>query len=148
MRVLFALPGLHRYDPGAEIAFISVARELAKAGDAVTLIGSGQTRDAEPYRFLHAGCLARENFESFPNVPVLRDECAYEELTFVPALLHQYRPAEYDVTLTCSYPFTNWMLRHPTWSGSRPPPIFLTQNGDWQPHSTIPAYPLFVCDAL
>ena len=33
MRILFALPGLHRYDRGAEIAFISVARELAKSGE-------------------------------------------------------------------------------------------------------------------
>ena len=44
MRVLFALPGLHKYDRGAEIAFIAIARELAKAGDEVTLIGSGAPR--------------------------------------------------------------------------------------------------------
>ena len=37
MRILFALPGLHRYDRGAEVAFISIAEELAKAGDMVTL---------------------------------------------------------------------------------------------------------------
>ena len=44
MRVLFALPGFHRIDRGAEIALISVAKELAKTGDTVTLIGSGQER--------------------------------------------------------------------------------------------------------
>jgi glycosyltransferase involved in cell wall biosynthesis len=148
MRVLFALPGLHRYDRGAEIAFISVARELAKAGDSVTLIGSGHTRDAAPYRFLHAGSLARENFESFPNIPALRDECAYEELTFLPALLSQYRPAEYDVTVTCGYPFTNWMLRRPALSGHRPPHVFVTQNGDWPAHSNNREYRLFGCEGL
>ena len=148
MRVLFALPGLHRYERGAEIAFISIARELAKAGDAVTLIGSGRTRDGEPYRFLHAGSLARETFESFPSIPALRNECAYEELTFIPGLLRQYRPAEYDMTLTCSYPFTNWMLRHPAWSGPRPPHVFITQNGDWPAYSNSREYRLFGCEGL
>ena len=42
MRILFALPGLHRYNRGAEIAFISIARELAKAGD-VTDLWSGRS---------------------------------------------------------------------------------------------------------
>jgi glycosyltransferase involved in cell wall biosynthesis len=148
MRVLFALPGLHRYDRGAEIAFIAVAKELAKAGDSVTLIGSGQARDAAPYRFLHASSLARENFESFPNIPALRNECAYEELTFLPALLSQYQPAEYDVTVTCSYPFTNWMLRRPALSGRRPAHVFVTQNGDWPAHANSREYRLFGCEGL
>jgi glycosyltransferase involved in cell wall biosynthesis len=148
MRVLFALPGLHRYDRGAEIAFISLARELAKAGDSVTLIGSGQPRDGEPYRFLHAASLARENFERLPKIPVLRSEFAYEELTFIPSFLRQYRPAEYDVTLTCSYPFTNWTLRHPTWSGTRPPHVFVTQNGDWPACSNDSEYRFFGCEGL
>src|SRR5262245_41112665 len=113
MRVLFALPGLHRYDRGAEVAFISVARELAKGGDSVTLICSGQPRVGMPYRFLRAPSVARERFETFPSIVGLRGECAYEELTFVPSLLRQYRPADYDVTVTCSYPFTNWALRRP-----------------------------------
>src|SRR5882724_5267421 len=108
MRVLFALPGLHRYARGAEVAFISVATELAKAGDSVTLIGSGQPRASVPYRFLRANSVGRESFESLPTMPILRNEYAYEELTFVPGLLRQYRPAEYDVTVTCSYPLTNW----------------------------------------
>ena len=84
---------------------------------------------------LRAASLARENFESFPTMPLLRNEYAYEELTFVPGLLCQYRPAEYDATLTCSYPFTNWSLRRPRWRGSRPPHVFVTQNGDWPAYS-------------
>jgi glycosyltransferase involved in cell wall biosynthesis len=148
MRVLFALPGLHRYDRGAEIAFTSVARELAKAGDFVTLIGSGEPKTATPYRFLRAPSLTREKFESFPAMPILRNEYAYEELTFLPGLLRQYRPTDYDVTLTCSYPFTNWLLRRPDGRGSRPPHVFVTQNGDWPAHATNSEYRFFGCEGL
>jgi glycosyltransferase involved in cell wall biosynthesis len=148
MRVLFALPGLHRYNRGAEIAFISLARELARAGDAVALIGSGQDGAATPYRFLRAACLARENFESFPAIPVLRHEYAYEELTFIPSLLCRYRPADYDVTLTCSYPFTNWVLRRPALRASRPPHVFVTQNGDWPAYARNREYRFFGCEGL
>jgi glycosyltransferase involved in cell wall biosynthesis len=148
MRVLFVLPGLHRYARGAEIAFMSVASELAKAGDAVTLIGSGPPRESAPYRFVRAASLAREHFESFPTMPLLRNECAYEELTSIPAILWRYRPAEYDVTLTCSYPFSNWILRRPALGGSRPPHVFVTQNGDWPAYSDGSEYRLFGCEGL
>lgn len=148
MRVLFALPGLHRFDRGAEVAFISVAKQLAEAGDSVTLIGSGRERAGTPYRFLHASSLGRAKFEAFPRIPLFRDECAYEELTFVPALMHRYRPAEYDVTVTCGYPFTNWTLRHPTLSGPRPPHVFVTQNGDWPAYSNSREFRLFGCEGL
>src|SRR5216683_1427665 len=148
MKVLFALPGLHRYDRGAEIAFMSIARELAKAGDAVTLIGSGEPKPTTPYRFLRAPSLAREKFESFPTMPILRNEYAYEELTFLPGLYLNYRPSEYDVTLTCSYPFTNWMLRRSDRRGSRPPHVFVTQNGDWPAQAANSEYRLFDCEGL
>jgi len=148
MRVLFALPGLHKYDRGAEIAFVSVANELAKAGATVTLIGSGRDRTGTPYHFLRANSVPRENFTSFPSIPVLRNEYAYEEFTFIPDLLRQYRPADYDVTLTCSFPFTNLILRRPTFGGRRPPHVFVTQNGDWPAYSTQSEYQLFGCDGL
>lgn len=148
MRILFALPGLHRYSRGAEVAFISIANELAKAGDAVTLIGSGKPEATTSYRFLQAASLPREKFETFPKIPLLRSEWIYEELTFAPALLSQYRPIEYDVTLTCSYPFTNWVLRRPTWRGSRPPHIFVTQNGDWPAIARSSEYRFFGCEGL
>ena len=148
MRILFALPGLHQFDRGAEIAFISIAEELAKAGDAVTLIGSGSHRTLAPYRYLRAPCLTRMHFESFPSLPVLRNEYAYEELTFIPGLLCRYRPADYDVTLTCSYPFTNWILRRPALGASRPPHVFVTQNGDWPAYANDSEYRLFGCEGL
>jgi glycosyltransferase involved in cell wall biosynthesis len=148
MRVLFALPGLHRYDRGAEIAFTSVAGELAKAGDVVTLIGSGSQRPLTSYRFLHVPSVNREYFESFPSVPILRNEYVYEELTFIPGLLTRYRPETYDITITCSYPFTNWSLRRPTLRGSRPPHVFVTQNGDWPAYAGKSEYRYFGCEGL
>lgn len=148
MKILFALPGLHKFDRGAEVAFMSIAGELAKSGDTVTLIGSGLLRGIAPYRFVRAPSLTRVRFESFPSLPILRSECAYEELTFLPGLLWQYRPAEYDVTLTCSYPFTNWALRRPVVSGNRPPHVFVTQNGDWPAFSNNAEYRLFSCEGL
>lgn len=148
MRILFALPGLHRYNRGAEIAFISIATELAETGDAVTLIGSGQERPATPYRFLHAASVRRERFERFPSLPVVRNEYAYEELTFAPDLLRRYRPSDFDVTITCGYPFSNWVLRRPVWRGSRPPHVYVTQNGDWPAQARNSEYRFFGCDGL
>ncbi|CCE09382.1 Glycosyl transferase, group 1 [Bradyrhizobium sp. STM 3843] len=148
MKILFALPGLHRYDRGAEIAFISVASELAKGGDTVTLIGSGQEKADVQYRFLRAASASRKKLERLPKMPMLRNEFAYEELSFVPALLAAYRPADYDVTVTCSYPFTNWALRRPVWSGSRPPHVFVTQNGDWPAYSNDAEFRFFGCEGL
>jgi glycosyltransferase involved in cell wall biosynthesis len=153
MRILIALPGIHRYDRGAEIAFIAVAKELAKLGEALTLIGSGEAREGTPYRFLQAGSVRREHFERFPSVPILRNEYCYEELTFVPQLLSCYRPAEYDITVTCSYPFTNWVLRRPVIRGKRPRHVFVTHNGDWPPRSIQAGgrrseFRFFNCDGL
>jgi glycosyltransferase involved in cell wall biosynthesis len=148
MRILIALPGLHRIDRGAEIAFIAVAKELAKTGDTVTLIGSGTTRPGMPYRFLQAASVSRKIFETFPSLPVLRNEYCYEELTFVPHFLFRYRPAEYDITLTCSYPFTNWILRRPVFRGSRPRHVFVTHNGDWPPLHRKSEFLFFGCDGL
>ena len=148
MRILIALPGLHRIDRGAEIAFVAVAKEFAKAGDKVTLIGSGQPRPAMPYRFLQAKSVPREYFETFPSLPLLRNEYCYEEMTFVPHFLFRYRPAEYDVTVTCSYPFTNWMLRRQLLRGSRPRHVFVTHNGDWAPLRRKSEFRFFNCDGL
>jgi glycosyltransferase involved in cell wall biosynthesis len=148
MRVLFALPGLHRYNRGAEVAFINIATAIAKTGNSVSLIGSGQAQAGVPYRFLQAASVARENFERFPSLPLLRNEFAYEELTFVPGLLRHYRPEDYDVTLTCGYPFTNWILRHPVLRGSRPRHVFVTENGDWPAFSRKSEYRFFGCDGL
>ncbi len=152
MRILFALPGLHRYSRGAEVAFISIARELCKQRESVTLIGSGTPDKLAPYSFLRADSIRRERFERFPFLPILRNESCYEELTFVPSLAWRYRPEEYDITVTCSYPFTNWVLRRPVLKGPRPLHVFVTQNGDWPPMAKRSGnqseYRFFGCDGL
>ncbi len=153
MRILIALPGLHRLNRGAEIAFIAVAKELARLGDQITLMGSGIPEEATPYRFLHAASVRREHFERFPSLPILRNEYCYEELSFAPGCLWKYRPEEYDLTVTCSYPFTNWILRRPVLGGRRPRHVFVTHNGDWPPvvaRSTArkSEYRFFDCDGL
>lgn len=147
LRILFALPGLHRVERGAEVALTSVATELARGGDAVTLIGSGQPRDGTPYRFIHAGAVGRARFERMPHLPALRNDTAYEEASFVPGLLRHYRPADYDLTVACSFPFVHWALRRPT-AGGRPAHVFVTQNGDWPVRANNSEYRYFACDGL
>lgn len=148
MRILFALPGLHKYERGAEVALNALATELAIGGDDVTIIGSGHPKPSQPYRFFRARSLQREGFEHFPSLPVLRSETVYEEASFVPGLLYRYSPHNFDITATCSYPFTNWALRRPTLRGARPPHVFITQNGDWPAQSEKSEYRLFGCEGL
>ncbi len=148
MRILFALAGFHRFDRGAEVALSNVAIALAKTGDDVTLIGSGMPRPDQPYRFIHAGSVRRERFERWPSLPGFRNETGYEEATFALALAAAYRPGDYDVTITCSYPYTNWVLRRPALGGRRPPHVFVTQNGDWPATATNAEYRFFGCEGL
>jgi len=148
LRVAFVLPGLHRVNRGAEVAFESIARHMARTpGFDVTLIGAGPHRPDEPYRFIHAGCLPRERFEHWPHLPVLRNDCVYEELTSLPSLWRAYRPSDYDATITCSYPFTNWFLRARR-RGRRPVHVYVTQNGDWPPQRANAEYRWFGCEGL
>lgn len=146
LRILFALPGLHAVDRGAEIAFIAVATELARDHE-VTLIGTGPSVAGRPYRYRQVRRMARERFESFPKFAPVRSETAWEELSFVPGLLNIYRPSDYDVTVTCAYPFTNWALRRPA-RGGRPKHVFVTQNGDWPAYANNAEYRWFDCDGL
>ena len=126
---------------------MSVASQLARQGDEVTLIGSGLARPDREYRYIQARSIRRENFERWPSVPMFRNETAWEEASFVPGLLRAYRPSDYDVTLTCAYPWTNWTLRRPV-ARKRPKHVFVTQNGDWPAYSNSSEFRLFDCDGL
>ncbi len=148
MRIAFVLPGFHRYDRGAETALIALAAELARNGDTVTLIGSGDARPDVPYAFIRTPSARRERFERFPKFPLLRGETSYEEASFMPGLWRHYHPSDYDISVTCSYPFTNWILRAKTTKGQRPAHIFVTQNGDWPARSQDAEYAYFGCDGL
>ncbi|MFA9479096.1 glycosyltransferase family 4 protein [Phycisphaerales bacterium AB-hyl4] len=147
LRIALVLPGLHRVRRGAETAFEAVGRELANLPDFnVTLIGSGPPRPDEPYRYRRVPCITRERFHHYPNLPMLRSEYCYEELSFTPGLFHAYRPRDYDLTMTCSYPYTNWLLRRP--ARRRPAHIYVTQNGDWPAQEFRREYRFFHCDGL
>lgn len=148
VRIALALAGLHRVDRGAEVAFIAVATELAGAGHDVTLFGSGPPRPDVPYRYVHVPAIRRERFESFPHLPLLRNETGWEEASFVPGLLARYRPSDFDIAATCAYPFTHWALRRPVPGGKKPRSVFITQNGDWPAYSKKAEFGLFECDGL
>lgn len=148
MRIAFALTGLHRVQRGAEVAFLAVGRELALRGHAVTLFGSGPERTGKPYEFVSSPVVAREKFERLPALPALRNETNWEEASFLPGFLRRYRPQDFDVTLTCSYPFLNWALRARKHRGYRPRHVFVTQNGDWPARARNSEYRFFGCDGL
>ncbi|MEO5494555.1 MAG: glycosyltransferase family 4 protein [Sphingomonas sp.] len=147
MRILFALPGFHAQDRGAEVALLAVARELAGGGDAVTVMGGGPERPDEPYRFVHVPIVDRLRFERAPKVPPFRSETVWEDATFGANLLTRYRPKDFDVAITCNFPFTHLALRRPTF-GDAPLQIFVTQNGDWAARSDKAEFRLFRCDGL
>jgi glycosyltransferase involved in cell wall biosynthesis len=149
LRVAFCLPGLHRVVRGAEVAFESIARALAKRGDfQVTAIGSGDERAGEPYSFLHAPCRPREKFEKWPSIPLFRTDSHYEEATFVPSFLRAFQPHDYDIVVTCSYPFMNWAVRATRRGRPRPLHVYVTQNGDWPLYGSSWQTRPFRCDAI
>lgn len=146
LRILFALPGFHREERGAEIALLSVADELAKGGDAVTVMGSGPERSEKSYDYLQVGAINRRAFERFPMFPPFRSETVWEDATFAWGLARAYEPNAYDVTLTCNYPFTHWVLRRG--GSSSPRHVFVTQNGDWPAVNNQAEFRFFDCDGL
>ncbi|MXO60707.1 glycosyltransferase [Altererythrobacter salegens] len=146
MRLLFALPGFHRVDRGAEIALLAVARELALSGELVTVIGSGDPRPDVPYHFRRVSSLSRERFEGFPKFPPLREETAWEDATFATNLILKERLSDFDATITCAFPFTHWALRLK--SPARAAHVFVTQNGDWPSFNNASEYKFFNCDGL
>lgn len=148
MRIAFVLPGLHRVVRGAEVAFEAIAHELSQQDDCdVTLFGSGQPRSNQLYKFTHVNDLDRKHFERWPQVPIFRNEYVYEEFIFTLNLLSQYSYRDFDVTVTCSYPFLNWMLRRKG-GNNRPAHIFVTQNSDYPAITDQSEYKFFGCDGL
>lgn len=148
MRVAFVLPGLHRVCRGAEVAFESVATELARMeGMRVVLFGSGEAREGMPYEFVRCPNVDRGYFRGLRPMPVFRSEYVWEEFTFLPGFLLRYRPWEFDLTVGCSYPFLNWAVR--VWRRyRRPAHVFVTQNGDHAPATREREYRFFGCDGL
>ena len=148
MRLCVALSGLHRIDRGAEVALERVADHVAQApGCEVTVFGSGPERAGRHYRYVRVPCVPRDRFEKWPRLPLFRDECAYEELTFAWNLGRAFHPGEFDLTLTCGYPHLSWALRRHRRRG-RPGHVFVTQNGDWPAWANTREFRFFSCDGL
>jgi len=148
LRILIALPGLHRVHRGAEAAFENVALELAGMGQQVTVIGSGPELPARPYGYRRVALRPREYFARWPTFPPLRSEYRWEELTFAPGLWRTYDPKAYDLTVTCSFPFVNWVLRAKKHRSRGPVHVFVTENGDWPARRVNAEYRFFSCDGL
>ncbi len=148
MRVAFVLPGLHRVNRGAEAAFENIAREVARTeGFAVTVLGSGAEREGEPYAFRGVSSRSRERFEGWPKMPLFRNEYRWEEFFWAWRMGKIYRRADYDLTVTCSFPFVHWRLRWGRKEGV-PKHIYVTENGDWAPRREKSEYRFFACDGL
>jgi glycosyltransferase involved in cell wall biosynthesis len=149
MRILFALPGFHRVARGAEVALESVAEHIAqKKEHQVRLIGSGPVKSNRTYEYKGHPVISRDRFTRWPRVPFLRNEFAYEDLTFAHRLMFDRWRTEADITVTCSYPYTNWALRSWSPGRSRPAHVFVTQNGDWPAYERRREYRFFNCDGL
>jgi glycosyltransferase involved in cell wall biosynthesis len=147
MHILFALPGLHLVSRGAEIAFESVAEQIAReASHKVTLVGSGWPRAGCNYVFQRIPSVFRDRFEHWPKIPFLRNQFMYEEATFAAAMLLHGLP-DADITVTCSYPYVNWALRTDR-LGKRSSHVFVTQNGDWAASEERREARFFSCDGL
>lgn len=146
MKVLFALPGFHRYNRGAEVALLSIADALARSGVSVTVMGSGEPRPEVAYDFVHVSSVRRELMEKLPNFPPFRSETAWEDATFAASLLGTFEPEAYDCAVTCSFPFTHWALGRP--AKHKPLQVFVTQNGDWPAFSNDAEFRTFRCDGL
>lgn len=146
LRYLFALPGFHREERGAEVALLAVANELALAGNAVTVIGAGPPRSDVAYRYRQVRAADRRQLERLPLVPPFRSETVWEDAAFALGLVRAYEPGDFDVTLTCNFPFTHWALRRG--GKKRPRHLFVTQNGDWPARSGKSEYRFFHCDGL
>ena len=146
LRFLFALPGFHSEERGAEIALLAVADELAKADHSVTVIGSGPSRSGPTYAYRQVKTVNRRRLERLPRIPPFRSETVWEDASFAWGLRNAYDPAEFDVTVTCNFPFTHWALRRG--KTDRPKHLFVTQNGHWPAVSDKGEFRFFDCDGL
>ncbi len=149
LRIAMLLSGLGRVQRGAEAAFLELARRFSRDPEMrVDLFGTGP-KVPPGIRMHQVACIPRERFEGWPRLPALRSEYEYEELSFVLGLAWErcFHPADYDVTLSCSYPHVNWFLQRRQHRGG-PVNVFVTQNGDWMCRASKREYRFFRCDGL
>ena len=130
------------------MALEAVATGLTELGHDVVLFGGGPPRPDRPYRYRRGRLVDRTHFERWPHLPPFRSEAVYEELTFTFGLIGRTEVVDADVSITCGYPFVNWLLtRRPT-RRKRPAHVFVTQNGDFPAASGRAEFRYFRCDGL
>ena len=149
IRLAIVLPGLGRVRRGAETAFGELAVRLARQPDFhVTTFGLGPVDMPGPDHIALGGP-GRERFEHWPKLPALRNAMAWEELCFAARLraCGQFRPAQFDLVMGCSYPWVNWCVQSRL-LGPRPKFVHVTLNGDWPVRHRHREYRYFHCDGL
>ena len=150
LRVAMILPGLGRVQRGAEAAFLELARQwVERPGVSLTLFGSGEQGYPEAAQRHVLSCRSRETFEKWPKFPLLASEYYYEEFSFVLSLAksRRYKPKNFDVVVSCSYPWLNWYLQRV--NGRKGPlSFYVTQNGDWPCYERKNEGKFFKCDGL
>lgn len=146
LRYLFALPGFHLEERGAEVALLAVAEQLARTGNSVLVIGAGEARAGTAYDYRQVRTINRRKLERMPFFPPFRSETVWEDAFFALGLRRIYRPAEFDISLTCNFPFTHWVLRRG--GARRPRHLYVTQNGNWPAVSDTGEFRFFDCDGL
>lgn len=146
-RILFVLPGLHDIQRGAEVAFEQIGAGLVREGFEVTLMGTGDPIPDRPYKYIQGKKKPRTYFESFPKFPPLRSEYRWEEMSFMPSIFKKVKAANFDITVTCSYPFVNWGLRMNR-RKKKPLHVYISENGDWAAHANHREYRYFGCEGL
>lgn len=150
IRIAAILPGLGRVERGAETAFLEIAKHLNSYADLdVQLFGSGHdVPSGLPIEVIES--TRREQFERLPKLPLFRTECHYEEFFWVRALRRsgKFDPTQFDVTLSCTYPWINWYLQRAKQRNPALVNLFTMQNGDWMCQSQSSEYRYFAADGL
>lgn len=146
-RALFALPGIHRIQRGAEVAMEAVADQLSRRGHRVTVAGGGPPRTDRLYDYIQIAHRGREYLEWLPTFPPVRSELQWEELGFAIKLGAHVHREDYDVTVTCAFPFIHWQMQRLRMREG-PRHVFVTQNGDWPAISDDSEFRFFGCDGL
>jgi glycosyltransferase involved in cell wall biosynthesis len=130
------------------VAFENIADRLGAFPDVdLTVFGSGDAQPGKAYDFVSARCIDRTRFERFPRIPMLRSEWQWEESTFAASLVRKYHPDDFDLTMACSFPYSNLLLTRRRRRGM-PKHVFITQNGDYPAAYDSYETKLFTCDGL
>lgn len=150
LRIATLLPGLGRVQRGAETAFLEISSGLNSYPDIEVMLFGSSTFVPPDLKICAVECTPREKFEAFPKFPTFRSECHYEEFSWVSRIWRSgvFNPAEFDVTISCTYPWVNWFLKRAKQRNPDLCNLFVTQNGDWMCRAENREYRYFAADGV